>query len=168
MLYAFPDWRSRSSALFVWLRGFFARARKANEGIAAVQFGILVPILMLIGICTLDLGTGIYRKMQVQNAAQAGAAYAVAHGFSASSITAAVTNATTFSGISAAPSPVEFCGCPTNSGVTEATCNSTCPDSSLAGTYVTVSSQGTYNTILTYPLIPSSFPFAAQAAVRIQ
>jgi Flp pilus assembly protein TadG len=150
------------------LGAWLERVWKAEEGIAAVQFGILVPILILVGVCTLDVGAGIYRKMQVQNAAQAGAQYAVAHGFSQSSISAAVTNATTFSGIGASPSPSQFCGCPTNSGVTSATCSSTCADGSVAGTYVTVSSQGTYNTILTYPLLPNSFPFAAQATVRIQ
>jgi hypothetical protein len=129
---------------------------------------MLAPILVVMGVCTVDLGAGIYRKMQVQNAAQAGAQYAVAHGFSASSISAAVTNATTLSGVSANPAPSQACGCPTTSGVTSATCNTTCPDGSVTGTYVTVGSQATYNTILAYPLIPNSFAFAAQAMVRIQ
>ena len=150
------------------LAGFVTRLRGNQEGIAAVQFGMLAPILVLMGVCTVDLGAGIYRKMQVQNAAQAGAQYAVAHGFAASSISAAVTNATTLSGVSANPAPSQLCGCPTASGVTSATCNTTCPDGSVTGTYVTVGSQATYNTILAYPLIPNSFAFAAQAMVRIQ
>ena len=156
-------------------RAFLARlgrplglARRDDQGIAAIQFGMLAPILVLMGLSTLDLGIGIYRKMQVQNAAQAGAQYAVAHGFSSSSISAAVTNATTFSAISASPAPNQSCGCPTDTGVTSAPCNSTCADGSVTGTYVTVYSQGTYNTMLSYPLLPASFPFAAQATVRIQ
>jgi hypothetical protein len=51
-----------------------------------------VRVLALI--CTVDLGLGINRKMQVENAAQAGAQYAVVHGFAASSISNAVTQAT--------------------------------------------------------------------------
>lgn len=169
ILTSFAGSRPKSSALAERLGKFVARMRDGIDGIAAIQFGMLAPILVLMGVCTIDLGAGIYRKMQVQNAAQAGAQYAVAHGFSASSISAAVTNATTFTGISADPSPSQFCGCPTDTGVvTSELCNSSCPDGSVTATYVTVSSQGTYNTILAYPLIPSSFAFAAQATVRIQ
>lgn len=160
--------RLKSHGILARARELASRLRDDRSGVAAVQFGILAPVLVVMGICTIDLGTGIYRKMQVQNAAQAGAQYAAAHGFTASSISAAITNATAFSVISATPAPSQFCGCPTDSGVSSGSCGSTCPDGSVTGTYVTVGSQGTYNTILSYPLIPSSFAFVAQATVRIQ
>jgi len=145
----------------------FGRGEKAIEGTAAIEFGFLAPILALMVVGVADFGMGIYRKMQVQNAAQAGAQYAMLHGFSAS-ISTAVTSASTFAGISAYPAPNQFCGCPTSSGVTTAACNSTCADGSVSGNYVTVSSQGTYETILPYPAIPNSFTFSAQSTVRIQ
>jgi len=149
-------------------RVFLAGGDAGSRGVAAIEFAIIAPILVLLMVCTVDLGQGIYRKMQVQNAAQAGAQYAAVHGFTASSISAAVTNATTFSGISASPSPTQFCGCPSVTGVTSASCNSTCTGGISSGTYVTASAQATYTTILPYPLLPTSFTFAAQSTVRIQ
>jgi Flp pilus assembly protein TadG len=137
------------------------------RGVIAVEFAIIAPVLLLVMICTIDLGMGIYRQMQVESAAQAGAEYAIAHGFSAS-IPNAVVNATSFSGITASPAPAQFCGCAATSGVTSASCGSTCPGGAAAGTYVTVSAQGSYNTILPYPLLPNTFTFASQSTVRIQ
>jgi Flp pilus assembly protein TadG len=137
------------------------------DGVAATEFAFIAPVLMVMLLCTIDLGTGIYRKMQVQNAAQAGAEYAIVHGFS-SSISNAVTSATSFSSIAATPAPSEFCGCPSSTTVTSASCSSTCSDGTMAGTYVTVSAQGTYSTIFSYPTLPSSFQFSAQSTVRIQ
>jgi Flp pilus assembly protein TadG len=147
---------------------FVSKSEKAVAGLAAIEFAIIAPVLVLALICTADLGLGIYHKMQVENAAQAGAEYAVVHGFTASAITAAVTQATSFSGISASPAPIQFCGCASTAGVTSANCSSTCTGGVAAGTYVTVSAQGTYTTILHYPTMPTSFTFASQSTVRLQ
>ena len=149
------------------LRQFISGLDTGIKGTVAIEFAIIGPALVLMMACTIDLGMGISRKMQVQNSAQAGAEYAIAHGFTAS-IANAVTSATSFSGITASPAPSEFCGCPSSSGVTNVTCNSTCSSGAVAGTYVTASAQATYNTILSYPLIPNSFVFTAQSTVRIQ
>jgi len=140
----------------------------ATEGAALIEFSLFAPILLPMVICTMDLGFGIYRKMQVQHAAQAGAQYAIAHSWDASSISAAVTNATSFAGVSASPAPNKFCGCPSSTGITSVTCPATCDDGAVAGTYVTVSAQATYTTIVPYPLVGSSFALSAQSTVRIQ
>ena len=139
-----------------------------TEGAALVEFSLFAPILLPMVICTMDLGFGIFRNMQVQHAAQAGAQYAIAHGYDASSISLAVTNATNFAGISATPAPNQFCGCPSDTGITTVTCPATCAGGAVAGIYVTVSAQATYNTIVPYPLISSSFALSAQSTVRIQ
>jgi Flp pilus assembly protein TadG len=149
------------------LRQLIWSTDRGTNGTMAVEFAIIAPALVLMMACTVDLGMGIYRKMQVENAAQAGAEYAIEHGYTGS-IANVVSNATTFSGIIASPGPSEFCGCPSSTGITSAACNSTCPSGVAAGTYVTVSAQGTYNTILPYPVIPHTFTFAAQSTVRIQ
>src|SRR5207237_10416757 len=102
-----------------------------------------------------DRGLGIYRRLQVESAAQAGAEYAVARGFSQDGVSSAVTSATSYAGVSANPAPVQFCGCASVSGVTTATCGVPCPDTSGPGTYVTVSAQGSYTTLIPYPMFPS-------------
>jgi Flp pilus assembly protein TadG len=138
------------------------------RGVVAIEFAIVAIVLVVLMVCTVDLGMGFYRKMQVQNAAQAGAQYAAARGFAESSITNAVTAASSFSGISASPAPTQFCGCPSNTGVTSVSCSATCTGGSAPGNYVSVSAQGTYTTILSYPLIPNAFILTSQSTVRIQ
>jgi Flp pilus assembly protein TadG len=146
----------------------FLMGRPSIGGAAAVEFGLIVVSLTVMVICVADIGMGFYRKMQVHNAAQAGAEYAMLHGFSASSISNAVTSATSFMGISASPAPTQSCGCASSSTITTVSCSSLCPDLSEPGTYVTVSAQGTYDTLLPYPLLSNSLTFVAQANVRIR
>ena len=150
------------------LRAFFGPRGEATAGAAAIELAIIAPVIVLALICTFDLGLGIYRSMQVESAAQAGAEYAIARGYSADGVTRAVANATSFTGVAANPAPFQFCGCAAASGVTAITCGQTCPDGTAAGTYVTVSAQGTYNTFLPYPMFPSAYTFAAQSTVRTQ
>jgi Flp pilus assembly protein TadG len=148
--------------------GFLRRAKDCTSGVAAIELAIIAPVLVVAVICTADLGLAVYRKMQVQNAARAGAEYALINGFTASSISNAVTQATSFSGISSSPAPFEFCGCASSTGIITASCSSTCTGGVVPGTYVTVSAQGTYTTIVQYPMIPNSFTFAAQSTMRLQ
>jgi Flp pilus assembly protein TadG len=150
------------------LRGFRAGNGDGVSGVAAIEFGIVAPILIMMFLCTVDLGLGFYRKLQVQNAAQAGVQYAALKGFDSSGITSAVTNATNYTGISVTPAPSKACGCPSTTGIVAATCGSICAISgSQAGTYVTVSAQATYQTLFPYPGIDSTFNFAVQSTVRI-
>jgi hypothetical protein len=115
-----------------------------------------------------DLGLAYYSKMQVQTSAQVGAEYAAIHGYNSSAISSAVTGATSTTGISATPAPVQFFGCPSSSGIASAASGSTCPDGSMAATYVTVSSSRSYTTLLPYPGIPATYAQAATSTVRIK
>jgi Flp pilus assembly protein TadG len=117
---------------------------------------------------TVDLGLGFYRKMQVQNAAQAGAQYAALRGFDQTNISNAIAAATSSSTISALPAPVQFCGCPSGSGISALDCGSTCPSGSSPGTYVTASAQSTYYTVFSYPVIRDHVSLTAQSTLRIQ
>ena len=150
------------------LRVFLGPSPEATAGVAAIELAIIAPVLVLALICTIDLGLGIHRRMQVESAAQAGAEYAIARGFSQDGVTSAVANATSFTGVSANPAPQQFCGCASVSGVAASTCGVPCPDASNPGTYVTVSAQGSYTTLIPYPMFPDTYNFAAQSTVRTQ
>lgn len=138
-----------------------------RRGTAAIEFGIFAAVLGLVLTSITDVGLAVYRKMQVENAAQAGAQYAMLHGFNSSAIQSAVSNATASTTISA-PTPAQFCGCPGASGVTTATCGSTCSSGSTAGTYTTVYAQASYETILNYQIVPQSYTVTSQATTRLQ
>jgi Flp pilus assembly protein TadG len=150
------------------LRRFLGCASSDISGAAAIEFSMLVPLVALMVTAVVDLGFGIYYKMQVEDAAQAGAEWAMRNGFDASAISTAVTAATNSSAISASPTPTTFCGCATSSSISTATCGSTCAGGAQAGTYASVSAQRTYNTILSYPIFPSSYNFTATATARLQ
>ncbi len=150
------------------VRQWLARLLRHEHGNAAIEFSILAAPLVLMVIGAADYGAAIYNKMQVQHAAQAGAEYAMKYGFSTTAIGTAVTSATSMSGVTASPAPVQSCGCASGTTITTATCGSICPTGLAAGSYVTVSAQGTYTTILPYPGIPSSIALAASSTVRIQ
>jgi Flp pilus assembly protein TadG len=147
---------------------FLGNSADARSGVAGVEFAIVAPAVIFRAIVTADVGLGIYRKMQVQNAAQFGTQYAVAHGYDSTAITNAVMNATSFPGLIVTPAPNQFCGCATTSGIGTEDCNSPCPDGSSPGVYASVSTQDTYSTIVPYPLISNSYTFTTQATVRIQ
>jgi Flp pilus assembly protein TadG len=144
-----------------------AALRDAREGNAVVEFSIAAPLLVIILVPLIDIGMAVYQKMEVQDAAQAGAQYAMVHGWNSSSIQNAVTSATALS-VSASPAPSKTCGCPDGSSVNAATCGSTCSDGQKAGIYVTVAAQATYTPLLPYPTMGPSVTLSAQTTARIQ
>ena len=162
---SFRDRRRRASS--GPLRRLLARAAGDEAGVAAVEFAMLVPVLVLMVMATADIGLGIYRKMQVEQAAQAGAEWAIRNGFDADGISNAVTSATNAQ-VAVSPAPSQFCGCATSSGISAASCGTPCPSGAQAGTYATVSAQMTYTTTLNYGVAPSTYNFNVQSTVRLQ
>jgi Flp pilus assembly protein TadG len=147
--------------------GRMAALLRAPEGNAVMEFGLVAPILGAVLVPVIDIGMGFYQNMQVQDAAQAGAQYAMAHGWNSTAIETAVTGATTLS-INASPAPALSCGCPSGASVVSAACSSTCADGQAAGTYVTVRAQAVYKTLVPYPAIGSSVTLSATSTARIQ
>jgi hypothetical protein len=138
------------------------------KGNATIEFALVAPLFLLLLVGVIDLGYAFYEQMVVEDAVEAGAAYASLHGWQSGGITSAVTNATGVSGISASPAPSLFCGCPADNGIAPISCASTCSGGITPGQYVQISAQTTHTPILTYPalIIPSTF--TSQATVRIQ
>jgi Flp pilus assembly protein TadG len=139
-----------------------------GRGVAAVEFALAAPLLAAILTVVVDFGFGFYEKMQVEDAAQAGAQYALLYGWNSTNVQNAVTGATSLSGITATPAPSQSCGCPSGTAVTATTCGSTCSNGLTAGTYVTVNAQATYTPLISYAVMGSSVTLSAQSVVRIQ
>lgn len=159
----FPHRRSPAAGL-----GSLLRFLREAEGVAAIEFAVIVPVLIVLMVCTVEFGLAFHHRMQVHNAAQAGAQYAMVRGFNASAITSAVLNATSYAEISATPAPTQFCGCATEAGVTETACGTPCPGGTTPGSYVRVSAHAVHRTLVPYPLVPETFTFSSQSTVRIQ
>jgi len=144
-----------------------ARRSGYTSGVSAVEFALALPLLVGILTPMVDIGTALYAKMQVNDAAQAGAEYALIHGWNSSSIRSAVTNATSLSGLTASPVPTITYGCPNGTTIVATSQGSRCANGQIAGTYVTVSAQATYTPLMNYPILGSSFAITATSVVRI-
>ena len=149
-----------------WLRRL-ARLFADARGMSAVEFALATPIVMALVAPVGDLGIAFAQQIQVQQAAQAGAQYALLHGFNSTNISSAVTAATTL-GVSASPAPSQSCGCPTGTAITTATCGTNCSNGEVAGSYVTINAQVSYTPVVPYSFFGSSTTLAAQATVRVQ
>jgi Flp pilus assembly protein TadG len=150
-----------------WARSVASLAR-AQGGNAAIEFAIATPILIGLLVPVADLGMAFSQQLQVQQAAQAGAQYALLHGYNSTAISNAVTAGTTLSSVTAAPTPTQSCGCPSGTAITAATCASTCANGETAGTYVFVNAQSPYTPALPYSVLGTALTLTAQAAVRVQ
>ena len=136
---------------------------RSRSGHSAVEFAYIAPAMLMF-----VLGIAFSQQIQVQQAAQAGAQYALLHGWNSTAISNAVTAATNLTGISAAPAPTESCGCPTGTTISAAACASACANGETAGTYVFVNAQSAYTPALPYSVLGSGVTLTAQATVRVQ
>lgn len=147
--------------------------RWGDAGTAAIEFGLFLPILLLLLTGVVELGFSMYEAMQVNNAVEAGILYATKNGFNATSIASAVVAASVLppqlSAVTATPAPTQFCGCPTATGVTKSsTCTSppACGDGTTPGTYIQVNASLNHTALFATSWgLPATF--TATAVVRI-
>jgi Flp pilus assembly protein TadG len=150
-------------------RAFLTRLRHDRAGVAAVELGLIAPVLVALVIPMVDLGIGAYNKMRIQDAAEAGAQYALANAgtYNAAATQSAATNATSLTGVTA--TVANSCNCITSGAIGGAvSCTGTCADGSTPGSYVSVSTQMTYHLLLAYPGLTDPMTLRGYAVVRIQ
>ena len=148
------------------------------DGIAAVEFGLMAPMLLILLTGVGEIGIAAYQRMQVQAAVEAGALYAVKHPPASTSDTTglnaigvAVTSGTASTGITASPAPTSFCGCPAAAGVVSqgTDCTTVCSlDSKAPGKYVLVNAAITHTTLLPYLSLPLPATLTASSTVRVK
>lgn len=142
----------------------------AKSGIAALEFALYTPWILLLLFTAVSYGAGLRMKMEVGNAARAGATYASSHAtFDENAIKAVANNATTIAQVNPAvtKSPAS---CPDRaSGTVAGVAGGTnCP---LTGTppgyYVTVTTNVDYTFIFTPPGMPATTKLNGKAVARI-
>jgi Flp pilus assembly protein TadG len=158
------------------------RVAAASGGNAAVEFGLIAPVLLGLLVPIADYGLYIYDSMQLHLAAQAGMEYAAHNGYDPTGITNATINAATPLNLTANNVTVsQFCGCPdannnivvtpncTGNTVPRPHCNND-PAQPIVGVYVTVNATYQYTTLINYPGTPASQTLSsgASAAFRWQ
>ena len=144
------------------------RPAKGREGSAAIEFGLIAPLLLVMLIGVVELGFAVHQAMQVQDAAEAGALYAGKYGWNQAGIANAVVTATGAQTITAQPAPALFCGCPGAGGITAIVCDATCPGGTAPGRYVRVSASIPHVAILVGLGVPIPATLTGRAVVRVQ
>lgn len=117
------------------------RLVSCRRGSVAVEFAIIGPLLAIILTGIIEIGLATAAWFTVQEAALAGANYASHKGFDPSAITSAIISSAEKPGLTAIPSPVSYCGCPSGTAIqTVGTiCGGSCADGATARRYVDVS-----------------------------
>lgn len=119
----------------------FFRDRRANT---AIEFALVTPVLLYALLAATDFGLASWQKLQVGNAARAGAQYAAETGWSNTAVKTAAQSATS---LSVSVSASSACGCAGASGIAAQTCGTNCTAGGTAPTYVTVTTSATYTPI---------------------
>lgn len=133
------------------------------DGASSLEFALLAPALTLLIIGSINLANLSWQAMEVRQAAQAGAQYALKTGWSASAITSAASSATN---LSVTVTPTQFNGCVVN-GAVQSTSATSCSDGSTPGTYVKVEASAPAEAFITWSQITLPSTVSATALVRI-
>lgn len=178
-------------AMRLSLRDFLRQLGRARQGAAAVEMAFIAPILIFLAAGLIDFGTGVYTKMMVADAAQAGAAYAQLNAGSFTSATctsntspvcgwdtsvvaaatAAHSNATLFSTAVSASAIVMSCCLAANGSVDLPNC--TQPPAAApvctpaAGTYTSVTTSASLTTLLPYKYAGEAFNFTIPSPITM-
>jgi Flp pilus assembly protein TadG len=141
--------------------------RSHTEGTAAIEFGLLVPLLVTLLLCCAEIGFFIQQTMMVNSAVEAGVTVAAKRGFNSAAITDAIlTNAAT-PGLEATPAPSLFCGCVAKNAVTAVPCDRTCPGNLVPGHYVKVGAKLKPQSIMPSAILPLPGLITAQSTTRL-
>jgi Flp pilus assembly protein TadG len=139
---------------------------------------LVFPVLLLFLVGMVDIGRAAYGRARLNSAVSAGAHYAYLIG---PTVTGANVKAmiegladSVVSGVSqvvaTVANPACYCvgGAPGGVTMTAATCNTACPDTSLAGTYVLINATYTFTPVL--PAISNLVPstMASTAVVQLR
>ena len=132
-------------------KGRWVRLWRARDGLGAIEFGFIAPVLLMLLLGVLDFGMAFWQQIEISNAADAGAQWGMQNTFDHDSIQTVVQAATSLSITTSNITPTQPCGCATSTGVSTYSCGSTCPDGTTPQPYIVVNTHVCYSTVFTWP-----------------
>ena len=108
----------RAAPAFFARRRLLRAAMAERSGVAAVEFALILPILVFVLLATVDFSLYIVTRLELEQALRAGGQYALDDFTDTTTITSAVLGATNLTGITVTVGSL-FCECP---GGTSAVC----------------------------------------------
>ncbi|GAC1417534.1 MAG: hypothetical protein NVS3B16_21740 [Vulcanimicrobiaceae bacterium] len=141
-----------------------------DRGSALIEMVIVAPLLALLMLGTVEVGTYMYDGIVVGNAARAGVQYGAQNILAASDspgiAAAAKADAKQLSSLTI--TSITYCTCDSNHATT-VTCGgpSPCATSDARDTYVSDTATATFKPFLTYPGLPSTLTIARSAVQQV-
>ena len=114
------------------------RLLRANDGTAAIEFALVLPVLATIVICMPDVSQAVTGVLEMEGAARASIQYAMAGGTDMSAAQNIGMASWTTKPANATLAASEACLCGSAGG----TCGQVCPDGTNPQTYFTVVASG--------------------------
>ena len=138
--------------------------RAPPRGLAAVEFGLAAPILILLLVALVDLGIGFYDSLQVRGAASAGAEYATIHAWNSTSTSPSIQSAATNAGTciggtlqANSPAPFQVCACPNPSSGIATNLKNAIDGQTVSATTGTTQAPGATSTALGSCNVPTAY-----------
>ncbi len=147
-----------------------AANRKAGKGSAAVEFALLVTLMLLLLLGAADFGRALYARLVLQGVANAGAHYGTrltgAYTDTAGIQAAALADAGGLSGVLVNSSVTCFCSL---GGACNGVCGGPTETDPTPYYLLTVSASYTFTpAVPNFPGMPSSIPMSASVSMRAQ
>jgi len=134
-------------------------------GSVAVEFALAVPILVLLLGGLADFGRAFYDRMALETAARGAVQYARQYPHDTAGIRLAALNAGRLPATITVDAPAPFCECPDG---TPNECSTACPSGEAVLRFLSVTVREDFQTLFSYPGIPSPLPLVGAAVIRVQ
>ena len=149
-----------------------AAFRLSASGSVAIEIALLAPVLAALLLGSVDLGTFIFQKMQVQSASRAGAQFAIQSAGNADDVAGIANAALASSSNLDAGTSVQsesFCACGKDETAVSATtgCGGTCSGGDFPALTVRVTVSNTFTPIFPYPGIPDSILLEGETSLGV-
>jgi Flp pilus assembly protein TadG len=135
--------------------GFNFRRLKSRRATAALEFGIVAPMIVTFLAAASDYGLAMWSKSCLTNAVAQGGYYAFRTGttVTAANVQTLVQNVSSLTGVTATATNPTYCYCPSGTPAvlgSAVSCASTCADGSNPGNYIMIT--GSYTLTGSFPL----------------
>ncbi len=148
------------------MRGLLSRLGRCRSGVSAVEFGVIAPAMIVLLAGLVDVAGAMQQTIRLENAARAGAQYAMSFPENTAGIMAATAASLGGTGATVAVVPA-YCACPGGSPAV-VSCEGTPCAGAPAGVYVGITITRPYAAIIGIGgyVLPSTLSGSAVARVR--
>lgn len=141
------------------------RLFRCRDGVGAVEFALMLPILVALMVAIADFGLAVNEKMRLTSAARAGAQVAYKASGDLSGVVAAVQMASGLNADNISVTSQKTCACLDGSAVA---CTGTCSDGNSVRAYVTVSVSEQWSPVIVSTVMSGPVTMTGTAVLRVK